>query len=350
MIVLQRGDITAADAEALVNTVNCVGVMGRGIALQFKRKYPENFKAYKAACDHEQLRIGTVLVHDMGQLTNPRYIINFPTKRHWKGKSKLEDIQSGLIALVAEVEVRAIRSIAVPPLGCGMGGLKWDVVRPLVEKAFRPLPDVRVLLFEPHEASTTVSVSITKERPPMTIGRAALLGLMRRYLSGGMDPSITLLELHKLMYFMQETGEPLKLRYEKGTYGPYAANLRHVLERIDGWFIEGYGGGEEQPDRSITLQPGAAEEAEELLRGHPQTSKRFDRVVGLIEGFETPFGMELLATVHWVAMKENTDSIEEVVRRTFAWNQRKRMFREQHISLAWEVLRSKGWLNPLQRN
>lgn len=345
MIVLQPGDILEADAEALVNTVNCVGVMGRGIALQFKRKYPDNFRVYKAACDREELHLGAVLVHEVGQLTNPRYIINFPTKRHWKGKSRIEDIRSGLVALVAEVQKRGIRSVAVPPLGCGMGGLEWCDVKPLIEEAFRPLPDVRVLLFEPHGAPAAESVARTKVRPPMTVGRAALLGLMRRYLGAGMDPSITLLELHKLMYFMQEAGEPLRLRYQKGPYGPYADNLRHVLSRIDGWFVEGYGDGQDQPDKPVMLKPGVAEEAEEFLRSYPETASRFDRVVELIEGFESPFGMELLATVHWVAVKENATSVTETVRKTFAWNPRKRMFREQHIGRAWDVLDSKGWLD-----
>ncbi len=149
MIEITTGDILQAEAEALVNTVNCVGVMGRGIALQFKKAFPQNFDTYKAACDRKTLLPGRMLVVDLNQLQWPRYVINFPTKRHWKGRSRLEDIQSGLAALVNEVRARNIRSIAIPPLGCGLGGLDWDVVRPMIERAFGQLPDVRVVLYEP---------------------------------------------------------------------------------------------------------------------------------------------------------------------------------------------------------
>jgi O-acetyl-ADP-ribose deacetylase (regulator of RNase III) len=149
MIEATRGDILLADAEALVNTVNCVGVMGRGIALQFRKAFPENFDVYGRACERHELHPGMMLVFDLGRLRNPRYVINFPTKRHWKGKSKIEDIELGLKALITEISRRGIRSIAVPPLGCGLGGLDWAGVRPLIIEAFRALPDVRVLLYEP---------------------------------------------------------------------------------------------------------------------------------------------------------------------------------------------------------
>lgn len=153
MIELKQGDILRADAEALVNTVNCVGVMGRGIALQFKKAFPENyFKDYKAACDSKALRPGKMLVHDLNRLHNPRYVIDFPTKRHWKGKSRMEDIETGLQTLVQEIRNRQIHSIAIPPLGCGLGGLRWEDVRIKIEQAFKDLTEVQVLLYEPKGA------------------------------------------------------------------------------------------------------------------------------------------------------------------------------------------------------
>jgi O-acetyl-ADP-ribose deacetylase (regulator of RNase III) len=152
MIELTRGDLFQADAEALVNAVNCVGVMGRGIALQFKQAFPRNFTAYAAACKRGEVEPGRMLVVETVQRTAPRYIVNFPTKRHWKDKSRLADIDSGLLALIAEVRRLGIRSIAVPPLGCGLGGLAWADVRPRIERAFVALPDVRVLLYEPEGA------------------------------------------------------------------------------------------------------------------------------------------------------------------------------------------------------
>src|SRR2546425_4409115 len=149
MIEYKKGDILREDTEALVNTVNCVGIMGRGIALQFRNAFPENYRVYKAACDREEVRPGRMLVFDLGPFHEPRYVINFPTKRHWKGKSRLEDIESGLRALVREGQTRHIHSIALPPLGVGLGGLDWQHVRSRIESAFRAVADVQATVFEP---------------------------------------------------------------------------------------------------------------------------------------------------------------------------------------------------------
>jgi O-acetyl-ADP-ribose deacetylase (regulator of RNase III) len=149
MIVPVTGDLLKADAEALVNAVNCHGVMGRGIAAQFKQSFPANFTAYQQACKRGEVQPGRMLIFDLGAERRPRWIVNFPTKRHWRGRSRLEDIESGLAALVADLLRLGIRSIAIPPLGCGLGGLRWSDVRPRIEGAMAALPDVRVLLFEP---------------------------------------------------------------------------------------------------------------------------------------------------------------------------------------------------------
>ena len=344
MIELTRGDILLADAEALVNTVNCVGVMGRGIALQFRKAFPENYKAYKAVCDRKGLQPGMMLVHDLNRLQNPRYIINFPTKRHWKGKSRMEDIEAGLEALVEEIRKYGIRSIAIPPLGSGLGGLRWSEVRPRIERALAQLPDVRVLLYEPTGAPEALRMVKTARKPKMTVGRAALLGLMSRYLAALMDPFVSLLEIHKLMYFMQEAGEGLRLRFVKAIYGPYAENLRHVLSEIEGHFIQGYADAEDAPDKRIELIPAAAAAARTFLEGHPETQKRFARVGDLVEGFETPFGMELLSTIHWVATREGAVTPEQAIEKTRAWSPRKEMFRAEQIRIAWDVLQEQGWL------
>ena len=344
MIDLTRGDILQADAEALVNTVNCVGVMGRGIALQFRKAFPENFRVYEAACEHEEVRPGQMLVFETRRLTGPRYIINFPTKRHWKGKSRMEDIEAGLPALIEEIRKRDIRSIAVPPLGCGLGGLNWNEVRPRIIQALEAVPEVRVLLFEPVGAPEPADMVKERRVPNMTPGRAVLIELISRYLAAVMDPFVTLLEIHKLMYFMQEAGEGLRLKYEKGTYGPYAKNLRPVLNVIEGHFISGYGDAADDPERAIELLPGVTGVASEFITSHPATQSRFDRVAKLIHGFETPFGMELLATVHWVCAHEGATSEREAIDRTHAWNERKKAFDPKQIKLAREVLAAQCWL------
>jgi O-acetyl-ADP-ribose deacetylase (regulator of RNase III) len=337
-----QGDILKAQSEALVNTVNCVGVMGRGVALQFKRAYPANFKAYAAACKREEVRPGRMFVFDTGELTNPRYIINFPTKVHWRGKSKIEHIESGLEALVAEIEARDIRSIAIPPLGSGLGGLDWAEVRPLIDRAMAELPDVDADVYEPVGAPVTASVS--REKPKMTPGRAALVALIDRYLAGLLDPAINLLEVHKLMYFLQAAGEPLKLRYAKAWYGPYAENLRHVLLEVEGHLIRGYSGEGDAPDTVLELVPGAAREAGDFLSLSTESLGRFDRVARLVEGYETPFGLELLSTVHWVTTKDGVRDRAQVADAIWEWSHRKRQFTPGQIDLALEHLQSLGWV------
>jgi O-acetyl-ADP-ribose deacetylase (regulator of RNase III) len=341
MIEFRTGDILQADAEALVNTVNCVGIMGRGIALQFKNDFPQNFKAYEAACKREQVQPGSMFVFETGTLTNPKFIINFPTKRHWRGKSRMEDIDSGLTALVDEIRKRGIRSIAIPALGSGLGGLNWADVRPRIEAALRGIANLDVIIFEPNSAP---AVTKSRDVPAMTAGRAALVALVHRYLGGLMDPFVTLLEVHKLMYFMQEAGEPLKLKYEKAPYGPYAENLRHVLHAVEGHLVSGYADGGDAPDKQIELVPGAVQEAEAFLEDKQETVGRFDRVGELVEGFETPFGLELLATVHWVVRHENATTAEDTTKKVYAWNDRKKRFSPRQIGIALDTLRAKGWL------
>ncbi|MER9868765.1 macro domain-containing protein [Mesorhizobium sp. M0136] len=341
MIEFRTGDILRANAEALVNTVNCVGIMGRGIALQFKNDFPENFKAYAAACAREEVQPGKMFVFETRTLTNPKYIINFPTKRHWRGKSRMEDIDSGLRALVEEIRRRGIRSIAIPPLGSGLGGLNWADVRPRIEAALSAIDGLDVIVFEPNSAPVSTT---SREVPSMTPGRAALVALMHRYLGGLMDPFVTLLEVHKLMYFMQEAGEPLNLRYVKGPYGPYAENLRHVLRSVEGHLVSGYADGGDAPDKQLELVPGATKDAEAFLASSQDTVSRFERVGKLVEGFETPFGLELLTTVHWVATHEQAKDAEEAVAKVYSWSDRKRRFSPRQVGIAFHTLNSKGWL------
>jgi uncharacterized protein YwgA len=167
---------------------------------------------------------------------------------------------------------------------------------------------------------------------------------MHRYLGGLMDPFVTLLEVHKLMYFMQEAGEPLRLQYAKAPYGPYAENLRHVLRAVEGHLVAGYADGGDAPDKQIELVPGAVRDAEQFLTDKRETVARFDRVGKLVEGFETPFGLELLATVHWVASRENAANAEDAAKKVYAWNERKKRFSPRQIDIAFQTLRAKGWL------
>jgi hypothetical protein len=182
------------------------------------------------------------------------------------------------------------------------------------------------------------------EVPKMTPGRAALVGLMDRYLAGLLDPFLSLLEVHKLMYFMQEAGEPLRLRFAKGPYGPYAENLRHVLNAIEGYYVSGYGAGGDAPDKTLELVPGAVRDAQSALRARPESLRRFERVAELVKGFESPFGLELLATVHWILAHEHPASDDDLITQTYDWAERKRQFSPHQIRLASRVLRQKAWV------
>lgn len=344
MIISTQGDILRDESEAIVNTVNCVGVMGRGIALQFRNAYPENYKAYEKACQRGEVQPGRMFVSETGELAGPRYIINFPTKRHWRGKSRMEDIDSGLGALVEVLREKKIRSIALPPLGSGLGGLDWSQVRPRIVAALEKLEDVKVSIYEPTGAPDSGAMVRNKEVPRMTPGRAALVELMHHYLGGLLDPFVTLLEVHKLMYFLQEAGEPLKLRYTKAAYGPYAENLGHVLKAIEGHLVTGYADGGDAPDKQLKLVPHAFEDARRFLEGNESTRQHFARVAQLVEGFESPVGLELLATVHWVAKHESPHSIPDLVTAFHAWNVRKRQFTPRQIEVAATALKTHGWI------
>jgi O-acetyl-ADP-ribose deacetylase (regulator of RNase III) len=346
VVELTKGNLLDADAEVMVNTVNCVGYMGKGVALQFKKAFPENFKAYERSCRASQVRPGTMFVFARGTITNPRYIVNFPTKRHWRGPSRIEDIATGLQALVQEVRRLGVASVAIPPLGCGLGGLDWRVVRPMIESAFAELPGVHVLLFEPAGAPAARDMPIGTARQPLTVPRALYIRLMAQYSEQGYR--LTLLELQKLAYFLQEAGQPLRLAYEAGHYGPYARNLNKVLEVLEGHYLSGYGDSQ-KPDVEIEILEGAVEEAARALEGRTAEHARLARVGQLIEGFDTPYGMELLSSVHWLAAhgEPRAQGAEDCVTGMAAWSERKRrMFRREHIQIAWDQLASHGWTGP----
>ena len=178
----------------------------------------------------------------------------------------------------------------------------------------------------------------------MNSAGALLIKLMDQYQS--MAYRLTLLEIQKLAYFLQEAGEPLRLKYEPGHFGPYAKNLNKVLERIEGHFTRGYGNSQ-KPDVEISLMPGAVSAADEFLEKLEESRNRLARVGELVQGFETPYGMELIASVHWVACKTETTATngEEAIQAVYAWNSRKAsMFKPHHILVAWNRMQELDWI------
>ena len=343
MIEVGSGDLLDADVEALVNTVNTMGVMGKGLALQFKRRFPANFSAYAAACKRGEVVVGRMFVVETNALTGPRSIINFPTKKHWRDPSQLEYVRAGLDALVEEIRARSIRSIAVPPLGCGNGGLAWSDVEPLIERAMAELPDVRVVVFAPSDLRPELAPGKAADKP-ISRSRALLVKLIDAYAT--LDHALTKIEIQKLAYFLQAAGEELKLRYAKQQFGPYADQLRHVLTDMEGTLLSGVT--TDAPRAEIRLMPGAITAADRLIGEDAEARARLERVGRLIRGYETPYSMELLATVHWVASHEGARSPSEARDRVQSWNERKKArYQERHIEKAWQRLESEGWIGGL---
>lgn len=354
MIEPGHGNLLTADVDAIVNTV---GVMGKGIALQFKRAYPDNYQAYRTACESGVVRLGRMFVHDRAVLGPRRFIVNFPTKAHWRSSSTLEDIRAGLADLVRVVQDLSIESVAIPALGCGNGGLDWADVRPLIESAAAEVPDVRIVVFAPEGAPDPKAMPVATPRPPMSLLYATLITAIGRYLqhAASLEPreGISELEIQKLAYFTEVMGAPLSLRFSRGQYGPYAEQLHPILQALEGHYLVGYG---DRSARVSELQPiqllsGSVESADAYLRSHPPALQTVDRLLGLIDGFESPYSMELMATVHYVAhYPEPVVSSDELLARVSSWSRRKaRLFTEHHVSVASERLAGHGLLgNPIR--
>ena len=342
-IEYRRGNLLEDDAEALVNTVNCAGVMGKGIALQFKQAYPRNFVEYQKACKKDEVRPGEMFIHDTGDIFNQKIIINFPTKRHWKGMSRLEDIEMGLKTLVDEVRRLRVKSIAIPPLGCGNGGLSWALVRPKIEAAFKDVDDVAVRIYEPVGTPANDEMPVNTKQPSMTKSRAMLVAVMDSYAVA--EHRLSLLEVQKLAYFLQVVGEPLKLNFCKGQYGPYAENLNFVLQRLEGHLIRGYG--DRSSGAEIRLLPAAIAEAKLFLGSDEESQSRLEQVEEVIWGFESPYGLELLSTAHWCAKDKQGrhTEINELVASIHCWSNRKHeLFKFDHVTKAWNHIRQLDFL------
>lgn len=304
MISYTQGNLLDARVEALVNTVNTVGVMGKGIALMFKEQYGRNFDLYAAACKAKKVKVGQMFLTETGELDGPRWIINFPTKDHWKGNSRLEWVESGLEDLKRVLRERKIRSVAIPPLGAGNGGLDWPTVKARIDAALSELEDVEVIVFEPTDKYQNVAKRAGVQK--LTPARALVAEAVRRYWVLGMECS--LLEVQKLAWFLERSlkhlglRNDLKLNFVAHRYGPFAPNLNHLLNSLDGSYLR-------SDKRIADAGPldviGFDDARKELVQGYLKTEAK-DVVPALeiasqvIDGFESPFGMELLASVDWL--------------------------------------------------
>jgi O-acetyl-ADP-ribose deacetylase (regulator of RNase III) len=345
-IEFKKGDLFSQPVDALVNTVNCVGVMGKGVALEFKRRWPINFSSYKRLCDAKTLRPGTLYIHELGGLFGgggPKFIVNFPTKDHWRAQSKLEYIEAGLDALVESLRVSGISSIALPPLGCGNGGLAWSDVKPLIQKKLAAVEGVSVIVLEPaeslHEAPEHRVADFAMTYPRAVLIKA--LGDLAVYFDGSFDR----ISLQKIVYFLQALGVQYNLSFRRNLFGPYSETLRRSLatfEKHD--ILTGF----TSKERLSNVTAAAYAQADEFLIERKQADDAqhlIDKLNRLIEGYEGPYGLELLSSVHHLASAEGIRPADAVVGAMANWNENKRnRFSSSVIKTAYLRLRDDGLL------
>lgn len=342
MIRYVKGNMLSSPAEALVNTVNTEGVMGKGIALQFKNKFPSNFIEYTAACKNGWLQPGRLLIVKDGTLEDEKLIINFPTKTKWYLKSKYEYIESGLKTLVEEVRNRNIKSIAIPPLGCGHGGLKWEKVKPMMEQYLSALENVDISIYEPNdEVKEIVKQEEPKKDVELTTAKAMVLYSLYYYESLGEESSLFV--ANKLAYFLQRLGEPSlkRLKFEASHYGPYSVQLGHMMHALNGKYLHGLEQMDAKPFEMLDLNYNSFEEVRKFV--HQQLNaeeiQRIKNLISLIDGFQTSLSLETLATVDFVKHTYKAKTKSEVIQKIHTWSERKKtLMTDKFILIAYQQL------------
>jgi O-acetyl-ADP-ribose deacetylase (regulator of RNase III) len=350
MLTFIQGNLLEAKAEALVNTVNTVGVMGKGVALMFKEAFPANFKAYEQACRAKQLRVGQMFVTETDNFLGPKWIINFPTKAHWRFPSRMEWIAEGLQDLKRVIAEKNIRSIAIPPLGAGNGGLRWEDVRALLQEELGALGDVEVIVYEPVAQYQNVAKRAGLER--LTPARGLIAELIRRYSILGIE--CTLLEVQKLGYFLERYADklslaPISFEFGANKYGPYSEKLKHLLNGLDGSYLHcNKRLADAGPFEVIHFDESKRDRLSAYLTSPEVKPYRLalEATSNLIDGFESPLGMELLSTIDWLIARQRVKpNIQDIKVGLRNWTggqssgQRKlRLFEDRIIELALQTL------------
>lgn len=354
MIRFTTGNLLEARAEALVNTVNTVGVMGKGIALMFKERFDQNYRLYAAACKAKEVRTGKMFVTEVQELDGPRWIVNFPTKQHWRSPSKLEWIVEGLQDLRRFLIEERVQSVAIPPLGAGNGGLEWPQVRAQIETALNGL-ETEILVFEPTRQYQNVAKRSGVEQ--LTPARALIAELVRRYWVLGMECS--LLEIQKLAWFLERAIErcnpgdnPLGLQFVAHKYGPYANRLEHLLNNLDGSYLHcDKRISDAAPLDVIWFDDARKERVSAYLESEAKAyAEALEFTAALIDGFESPLGMELLATVDWLVAREGVEPSVSALREGLqrwpggpeAAERKDRLFDDRALGIAVERLGRQG--------
>lgn len=335
MIQFKQANLLESDAAAIVNTVNTVGIMGKGIALQFKNQYPNNYKLYAMACKAKEVVVGKMFVtEETSLLGGKKIIINFPTKTDWRKPSEYSYIETGLQDLVKVIEDKNIKSIAIPPLGAGNGGLDWNKVKELIEKYLTHL-DCEVQIYQPN---AIIQEALKKERVKLTPARAMLLAVLFDLVKNG--EFVSEFTAEKIAYFLQRFGakDAFKLEFQPNFYGPYSGKVKHVLYYLNGSYISGYSSKDKKPFDELGLMLDAEKEVNEYLDTKENEAYKIivEKTKAFLSGFYADFGLELLSTVDFIITEKKTKSIDEISKHLTDWSDRKKTLftNPKFISLA----------------
>ncbi|MCI4442730.1 MAG: macro domain-containing protein [Lentimicrobium sp.] len=335
MIQYIEGDLLESKAEALVNTVNTVGIMGKGIALQFKNHFPANYKSYAQACKEKQVKAGSLFIsEDISMLGGKKKIINFPTKTDWRKPSEYSYIESGLIELSKYIQDNSVKSIAIPLLGTGNGGLEWNKVKALIEKYLSDLEcDIQIYL-----PNVLIKEALKKERVKLTPARAMLLSVLFELVRSG--EFVSEFAAEKVAYFLQRFGakDYFKLEFQPNFYGPYSGKVKHVLYYMNGSYISGYSAKDKKPFEELGLMFDAEKEVTAYLDNpdNAQSKEIVSKTKAFLSGFYSAFALELLSSIDFIMKENNVNSVEDITRHLEEWSDRKKTLftNPNYISLA----------------
>lgn len=343
MIKYIQGDLLSSKTEALVNTVNTVGVMGKGIALRFKELYPTNFHQYYHACKQNKVEVGKMFVVAENKIGEERkLIINFPTKKEFYRKSSYQYIEDGLKDLVSVIQNYTIKSISLPPLGCGNGGLNWDKVKLMIEQHLSPLQDVEILIYEPNDAiKELLKKQDIKNENKLTDAGAMLMYAM--YIYEDLGEYSNLFVANKLVYFMQRLGEKNlnRIKFKAHLYGPYAPQVNHILKRLNGKYIRGLEQMEAKAYEELTLDYSKMDEISKYVHTNlkQEQRQRLSNLIKLINGFQSFFALEILSTVDYIRKENRGITIENTLEKIGQWSDRKKnIFNIDHVRIAFKRL------------
>lgn len=347
MIQYKTGNLLESEAEALVNTVNTFGVMGKGIALQFKNMFPNNFKLYSYACKNNELKIGKLLVSEEDtMLSGKKIIINFPTKTNWRLPSEYKYIEAGLTELVKVIKEKQLKSIALPPLGSGNGGLDWKKVKMILEKSLSDV-DCNIYIYEP---SASINDALKKERVKLTPARAMLLSVLYEVVRNG--EFVSEFSSEKIAYFLQRFGakETFKLEFKPNFYGPYSGKVKHVLYYLNGSYIMGYNSKDKKPFEELGLIPDAETDVMNFLNKPENIENKaiVKKTKSFLNGFYSPFGLELLSTIDFIINDKKAFTIEDITKELSNWSDRKQLMftNPKFIQIAVNNLNENLYLSP----